>query len=229
MVSFSPIFHFQAQYMRCIYPFSMDQHVYMLCLHPWMLGHPISGDWFYTWLRLLSNSNPDVRFVYCLSWTFPLFLLSLPLTLKFAPTLAVLYTGVCWHLECVQPGRDEVRGKSSFVYDEALSETKLVFFDCVLWSYFNVQLSLYITQPWTELSIAVQIAAESMRFSQFRQIVLPYITEIWCNIKLVLSYAVCRLHDSVFCITGLNISLIVSLDYYLFGRTRIGLPSSFVL
>jgi len=207
----------------------MDQHVYMLCLHPWMLGHPISGDWFYTWLRLLPNSNPDVRFVYCLSWTFPLFLLSLPLTLKFAPTLAVLYTGVCWHLECVQTGRDEVRGKSLFVYDEALSETKLVFFDCVLWSYFNVQLSLYITQPWTELSLAVQIAAESMRFSQFRQIVLPYITEIWCNIKPVLIYAVCRLHDSVFCITGLNIILIVSLDYYLFGRARIGLPSSFVL
>jgi len=226
-VSLSPIFLFQDQYMGCLYLFCLGQHVYMLCLHPWMLDHPFSGGWVYIWLRLLSTSNPDVIFDYFLPGTFPLFLLSLPLTLKFAPTLVVLYTSVCWHLECVQPGRDEVRGKSSFVYDEALSETKLVLLNCLLWSHLYVQLYLFLTQPWTELGIAAQIEAEITRLRQFRQIGLPYIIAIWCNIKPGIIYAHCRLPGAI--LSGLNFILIVSIDYYLFGRTRIGLPRSFVL
>jgi len=189
-VSISLTSHLQFPSLRCLYLFSMDQHVYMLCLHPWMLGYPFLGGWFNLWLMLSLHSNFDVGYAPCLLWTFPSFLLSSPLASKLAPTLVVLHTCVCWHLDCVQLGRDEGRGKSPIVYDEDHSETKMFIFSSVLWLEFSfywwpsLDLHLRTCMPKMklELSFAAHIFAFRVMISKTGQNMqsLISVSELWC-------------------------------------------------
>ena len=233
-VSFSPTSHLQSQSLRCLYPLSLDQHVHMLCLHPWMLGHSFLGGWIMLWLMFLLSSNSAVGFVSCLLWTFLSFLLSLLLATKFAPTPVALHTCVCWHLDCVQTGRDDVRGKSPFVYDEDYSETKVFIFSSVLWlefsgswcPYLDLQLCPCLPKSKLELSFAARTFASGVKTSKSGQNILSlaYVSELWYLTKPVFTYVYSVLNGTIICIIGLFIILTVFPEFYFFGRAGIGLP-----
>jgi len=236
-VSLILTYHFQFQLLRCIYIFYMVQHVYMLCLHLWMLEHSIFGGWITLLLMLCSHSNSDVELVYCLFWTFIPFLLSLPLDIKFAPTLGVWYTCVCRHLDYVQGGRDEVRGRSSFVYDEAYSETKLFSFTSVLWleasfscwPYSDLQLKFLLPKAKFEMQLEAYTKKPKAQNGKTGQFVMLSISEIPCTIKSVFNCVYSRLHGAINCITGLILIMLVFLNFFFFGRAGTGLPETIAI
>jgi len=159
-------------------------------------------------------------------------LLSLPLDIKFAPTLGVLYTCVCRHLGYVQGGRDEVRGRSSFVYDEAYSETKLFSSTSVLWleasfswwPYSDLHLKFLLPKAKLELHLEAYTDAPRAQNGKTGQFVMSSISEISCTIKSVFNCVYSRLHGAINCIIGLIIILAVFLNFFFFGRAGTGLP-----
>ena len=229
----------QLQYLRGLHPLSMAQHVYMLCLHLWMLGHPFFGGWFTPWLMLLFSSKCDVGFVSCLFWTFLSLWLSLPLASKIAPTLVGLHTSVCWQLDHGQKGREEVRGKSSSVYDEIHSETKMSIFFNEPWIEISfswwLSFGLHLCSCWPKLKVEMSFAthwfAPRMKISKIGQNIqsLKSDFELWC-INVFVPVCVYPNHKgTIICIIGLFIMLKVFPGLYLFGRAGFGLPRYFVL
>jgi len=102
----------------------VDQYVYMLRMHLFMLDKPPIGGW--TQLCLLNpNSSSSVSwFITFVSLAFPSSSLSLPLVSKYAQRRVSLHTGLCWHLVFLQTDWDEVKGKCPLVYEDLLSETR---------------------------------------------------------------------------------------------------------
>jgi len=191
-----------------------------------MLEHSIFGGWITLWLLSFFYCKSVVELVFCLFWTFIPFLLSLPLDIKFAPTLGVLYTRVCRHLGFVPGGRDEVRGRSSFVCDEDSSETKFFRFLSVFWFEASFSwrpasdLNLKVLMAKAKLELLLEAFTDALKAQNGKigQSVMSYISENTCTINSVYHCVYSRLHGATICITGLIIILVVFLNLFSLGE-----------
>jgi len=231
-VSFSPFSPFRMQTLRCSCLCCLDQHVYMLWLHPRMLGQPLNGKGFQFWMMLLLYSHADVGLDLSLLWDLPSFLLSFLLALKRAHAHVVLLTCVCWHLDCVQTTRDEVRGKSPFVYEDACSETKVFFLSSKFWIEFLLS---WCTTPELnpchhlltlklEVNFAIYPHASGLQPLKAEQntLLLGSFSEVWCSTKTVSIAVYSVFTGKLNCIIGLYYLWNVSLKFI--WRAGTGFP-----
>jgi len=229
---FVPIFH--TKLLRGLHPHRLAQHDSMLCLHPWMLDHPSFGGWLTPWLMMIFYSHLFFGFALCLHWTFPGLLLSLPLASKFAPTLVVSHTCVCWLLACGQQGREEVRGKNPTVYDEIISETNMFihfneyWIELVFWWWSNLVIHQRqcLPQIKRQMNFAPPFDAARQKHNKTGQIWRPFASAsaLWRLIVSVFINVYSDSHGTPICIIDLSITLNVFVDF-LFGRAGFGLPT----
>jgi len=169
-----------------------------------------------------------------LLWAFPSFLLSFFLANKYAHEHVSLHTCVCWHLDCAQIFRDEVRGKCPPVYEDVCSETKASIFLSMMCIEFSLSWCLNsdpkLHNCLLKLKIELRVAASTHVLGMqditigLDTLFLDYFSGMWCTTKTVL---ICMyyVNDGVLnCIIGLYIQLNVFLELYLLGTPGNGLP-----